>query len=174
MPTVAYVSVDINAGDLPSIAVVVDNTMSIMKFSKTADFIVPQPRRKAIWPSGEADAVDSGIDLTVHPYTWWIVLDGYAQIGVTFNPSHGNSYVVEICDGRQDTLIKISPTVAKELFTTFKSSMRTIKEHLRADDKSIFKPAETLLEYHVRSWGYRVHRSVADLPAHGPFPPQFR
>jgi hypothetical protein len=174
MPTVAYVSVDIAAGDVPSIAVVINDVMTIMKFTKTAEFIVPQPRRKAIWPTGEADAVASGIDLSVHPYTWWIVLDGYAQIGVTFKPAHGNSYVLEVCDGRQDTLVKISPAVAKELFTTFKASMRTIKEHLRVGAKGIFKPAETVLEYHVRSWIYREYRGLADLPARGPFPPEFK
>ena len=174
MPTVAYVSVDIAAGDLPSIAVVINDVMTIMKFSKTAEFIVPQPRRKAIWPTGEADAVASGIDLTAHPYTWWIVMDGYAQIGVTFKPAHDNSYVLEVCDGRQDTLVKISPVVAKELFNTFKAGIRAIKEHLRAGAKGIFKPAETVLEYHVRSWVYHERRRVAELPAHGPFPPQFK
>jgi DNA-binding beta-propeller fold protein YncE len=174
MPTDAYVSVDIAAGDVPSIAVVINDVMTIMKFSKNAEFIVPQPRRKAIWPTGEADAADSGIDLTVHPYTWWIVLDGYAQIGVTFKPAHGNSYVLEVCDGRQDTLVKIYPAVAKALFNTFKSGIRVIKEHLRTGAKSIFKPAETVLEYHVRSWVYREYRGIADLPAHGPFPPRFR
>lgn len=174
MPNVAYVSVDIAAGDLPSIAVVVNDVMSIMKFSKTAEFIVPQPRRKAIWPTGEADAVASGIDLSVHPYTWWSVLDGYAQIGVTFKPAHGDSYVLEVCDGRQATLVKISPAVAKELYTTFKASMRMIKESLRVGAKGIFKPAETVLEYHVRSWVYHERRHVAELPSHGPFPPRFR
>lgn len=174
MPTVAYVSVDIAAGDLPSIAVVINEVMSIMKFSKHAEFIVPQPRRKAIWPSGEADAIESGIDLSVHPYTWWIVMDGYAQIGVTFKPAHGDSYVLEVCDGRLSTLVKISPAVAKELFNTFKSSMRLIKESLRVGAKGIFKPAETVLEYHVRSWVYHERRRVAELPPHGPFPPRFR
>ena len=177
MPTVAYVSVDIAAGDIPSIAVVVDEVMTIMKFSKTAEFIMPQPRRKAIWPTGEADAIDSGIDLSVHPYTWWIVVDGYAQLGVTFKPAHGDSYVLEVCDGRQDTLIKISPAVAKELFNTLKASMRMIKDRLHpgSSSKSIFKPAETVLEYHVRSWVYNEERGrAAELPPRGPFPPRFR
>jgi hypothetical protein len=175
MPTnVAYVSVDIAAGDVPSIAVVVNDVMSIMKFTKSAAFIVPQPKRKAIWPTGEADAIASGIDLSVHPYTWWIVLDGYAQIGVTFKPAHGDSYVLEVCDGRLSTLVKITPAVAKELFNTFKASMRLIKDHLRPGAKSVFKPAETMLEYHVRSWVYREYRGVAELPPHGPFPPVFK
>ena len=174
MPT-AYVSVDIAAGDVPSIAVIVGDIMSIMKFTKTAEFIVPQPKRKAIWPSGEANAAESGIDLTVRPYTWWIVMDSYAQIGVTFQPAHGNSYVLEVGDGRLNTLTQISATVAKELFITLKSSMRNIKKHLRTGSEGIFKPSETMLEYHVRSWVYRETRDVADhLPAHGPFPPRFR
>jgi hypothetical protein len=33
----AYVSIDIMAGDVPSIAVVVDNVMSITKFTKNAE-----------------------------------------------------------------------------------------------------------------------------------------
>lgn len=171
----AYVSIDIAAGDVPSIATVVGDVMTIMKFTKTAEFIVPQPKRKAIWPSGEADAAESGIELTVRPYTWWIVMDGYTQIGVTFRPAHGNSYVLEVGDGRMNTLTQISPVVAKELFATLKSSMRNIKKYLRAGSEGIFKPSETVLEYHVRTWIYREERDVAEhLPAHGPFPPRFR
>ena len=171
----AYVSIDINAGDVPSIAVVIDDVMSIMKFTKTAEFIVPQPKRKAIWPTGEADAKESGIDLSVHPYTWWIVMDGYTQIGVTFKPAHGDSYVLEVGDGRLNTLTKISPTIAKELFTTLKTNMRALKKHLRAGSEGVFKPAETVLEYHIKSWIYREDRDVAaHLPARGPFPPKFR
>lgn len=167
----AYVSIDIMAGDVPSIAVVVDNVMSITKFTKNAEFILPQPKRKAIWLHGD----DDEMNLTVSPYTWWIVTDDYVQIGVTFNPTHGNSYVLEVSDGRLNTLIKISPTVAKELFTTLKSSMRMLKKHLRTGSSEIFKPAETLLEYHVNSWVYHEGRDVAEhLPAHGPFPPRFR
>lgn len=175
MPTTAYVSIDVNAGDVPSIAVIIDDVMSIMKFTKKAEFIVPLPKRKAIWPTGEADAEASGIDLVVHPYTWWIIMDGYAQIGVTFKPAHGNSYVLEVGDGRLNTITKISPAIAKELFSTLKTSMRMIKKLLRAGSEGVFKPAETVLEYHVRSWVYREDRDVAEhLPPHGPFPPKFR
>jgi hypothetical protein len=171
----AYVSVDITAGDVPSIAVVIDDVMSIMKFTKTAEFIVPQPKKKAIWLHGEAAADESGIDLKVHPYTWWIVMDGYAQICVTFQPAHGNSYVLEVGDGRLNTLTKISTAIAKELFTTLKTSMRNIKKHLRSGSPGIFKPAETMLEYHVSSWVYRETRDVSEhLPEFGPFPPKFR
>jgi hypothetical protein len=166
----AYVSVDITAGDVPSIAVVIDDVMSILKFTKTAEFIVPQPKKKAIWLHGE-----SGIDLKVHPYTWWIVMDGYAQIGVTFQPAHGDAYVLEVGDGRLNTLTKISTAVAKELFTTLKTSMRNVKRHLRSGSSGIFKPAETMLEYHVSSWVYRETRDVSEhLPEFGPFPPKFR
>ncbi len=102
-------------------------------------------------------------------------MDGYAQIGVTFKPAHGNSYVLEVGDGRLNTLTKISPAMAKELFTTLKTSMRALKKQLRAGSEGVFKPSETVLEYHVKSWVYREDRDVADhLPARGPFPPKFR
>jgi hypothetical protein len=170
----AYVSIDITAGDVPSVAVVVDDIMTIMKFTKNMELIVPQPKRKAIWFDGDAAAEESGIDLNVHPYTWWIVMDSYAQIGVTFKSAHGDSYVLEIGDGRMNTLATISPAVAKELFATLKTSMRNIKKNLKAGSKGIFKPSETMLEYHVNSWVYREDRGIDDLPAHGPFPPKFR
>ena len=171
----AILAIDLNSADIPSVVATVNGAMSITKFTKTAEFIVPQSKKKAIWPSGEADAAASGIDLTVRPYTWWIILDGFTQIGVTFKPAHGNSYVLEVTDGRVDSFMKITPAEAKELYDSLKSEMRAMNKHklLRAGSEGVFRPAETMLEYHVRSWIYREDRDPK-LPPHGQFPPKFR
>lgn len=170
----ARITVDVDAVDIPTIAVIVGKAMSFLKFTKGCEFIVPKPKKKAIWPDGEADAEDSGIDLNVHPWTWWIVADGYAQVGVTFEPSIGNSYVLEITDGRMDTALQITPDDAKNLFATLKESMKDMRANLRVGTEGIFKPADKMLEYHVKTWVYRHTDSAVRLPPHGPFPPRFR
>lgn len=172
MPT--YFSIDIAAGDVPSVGIGVGDHLSIIKFTKTCEFIVPQPGKKAIWPDGEKAAKESGIDLHVHPYTWWVVMDNFAQVGVTYKPAFGDSYIVEIGDGRTNLLLKITPAEAKEMFESLRKAMGNIKKYLHRGSAAIFKPAETVLEYHVRTWVYREDRTVGALPPHGPFPPKFR
>jgi hypothetical protein len=172
-PPPAIFGIDLYAADIPSLVVTVGNAMTILKFTKGCEFIVPKPKKRAIWPEGEAAAADSGIELTVRPYTWWVVADGYTQIGVSFKPAHGNSYVLEITDGRMDTFMRISPEAAKSLFSTLKEAMREIRRHLRSGSDGVFRPAETVLEYHVKTWVYR-HPHEVSLPPRGSFPPRFR
>jgi hypothetical protein len=169
MPTRAYVAIDITASDIPSFSVVIDDTLTILKFTKTAEFILPLPKRKAIWSLEEAH---SDIDLTVYPYTWWIVIDGFAQIGVTFQPAFGNSYALEIRDGRISSMTSISLAAAKQLFTSLKAMMHGIKSYLKVGSNAIFKPANNLLQYHIRSWVYREER-IIDMSPQGEFPPEF-
>lgn len=168
MPTRAYVAIDITASDIPSFSVVINDTLTILKFTKTAEFILPLPKRKAIWPFEDS----TGIDLTVYPYTWWIVIDEFAQIGVTFQPIHDHSYVLEIRDGRISSMTSISLAAAKQLFASLKAMMHGIKSYLKVGSNAIFKPADKLLQYHIRSWVYREER-VIDMSPQGEFPPEF-
>jgi hypothetical protein len=161
----AYIGIGLYAADIPSVSVTAGDAFMDLKFTKGCDFIVPQPKKKALWNDEE---------IAVEPWTWWIIADGYTQIGVTFEPSNDNSYVLRSTDGRIDTFTKITSNDAKHLFTSLKDNMKAMRSALRAGKNGLFKPAESMVEYHVKTWIYRHPSSKATLPPHGQFPPKFR
>lgn len=164
------IAIDLGSADYPSISASVNKTYTILSFVKTCDFILPTTAKNSIWPDGPADAADRGITLTMRPWVWWILLDDTSQLSVTYEPSHGNTYVFTMSSGILSNFMKITEDTARELFTSVKELIHILQKRLNKSVVGIFTPSDSVMKYHTRQWRYHESRDISPFPPRGQFP----
>ena len=160
------ISVSINpwGGDAPLLDIEVKGVMNFLNFKKL-EFFRPTHKR-AIWPSKFGSAKDSGIDVLVRPWSWWIILDDITEVSCTFHGASGADAIFSIFDGHvgTHTMIRLTNIEAENLYNAVHSAISSLHKYIKVGRKGILRPANKLIEYRVKSVILNVHDKSVPSP----------
>jgi len=165
-------SINIWGGDHPVLSVEVKGVSSYITFSNRLEFFRPTSTHATLPGFTLEDIENSGIDVGVRPWSWWIVLDNITELSCVFRggSDHGpGNGQFRIYDGNIGSCIEIMLT-EDEAELIYSKVSAAIGEHLQAGRKGILRPAYSTLEYPVKSYIF-VHTGE---PAISPSPHRSR
>ncbi len=142
------------AGDHPYLDLEVKGILTFMSIYKTLDYITPtgEPR---IWPNGPEAAKGDGIDLTVHPWEFWLLVDGgRGEISCSDHSCHGYRYEVYNAAHDTQTSIQVTADEAIQIKAAVDSMLAGHPPLFSSGQKGLYKPSHKVLAYPAKSLNF--------------------
>ena len=161
MPIVSRGEIWFSAGEYPYIDLEVKGLLSFVNFTKTLEYLRPTHKRY-LWPGGPAAAKADGMDLRVHPWEFWLVLDGgAAEISCMHSGSFGPEFRVWDSARGTNSTLRLTESEAAAVHAAVDKMIQRHRAHFRAGKKGIYKPAGRVNAYRVSSLIHTHHGPAA-------------
>jgi len=159
-PTVTRSTVWLTASDQPYIDLEIKGFQFFVPFDKTLRFYRPTATR-AIYPDGEKQAKEDGMDLRVPRTTWWIEtdynLETACQLSCSWSACFG--FQVKYHNSRTDTQIsfKVNQKESRDIFNAIERMMLELAAAapLVTEDVVILRPYHSYIMYRAKALLYK-------------------
>jgi hypothetical protein len=150
------------AGDNPYIDLEVKGVLSFMSIYESLDYITPtgEPR---LWPGVPEAAKEDGIDLAVHPWEFWLLVDGdRTEISCSDHGCNGIRYEIYNAWHDSQTSIQITESEAVQIKAAVDSMLAEHPTLFSPGQTGFYKPSHKVLAYPAES--RRFTRNPEDGP----------
>ena len=162
MTIVTRSTVWLYAGAQPYIDLEIKGVTFFIPFDKTLRFYRPTAF-KAIYPEGEKQAAEDGMDLRVPKTTWWIETDMNLETACEISCSWSKLFGFQVCyhNSRTDTqiLLKVTHQEAKEILQAVELMILQMAGDadtaITHEDVVLLKPFHNTLSYRAKAITYR-------------------
>jgi hypothetical protein len=134
-----------------------------MSIYESLDYITPTGE-PCLWPGGPEAAKEDGIDLAVHPWEFWLLVDGgRAEISCSDHSCHGIRYQIYNAAHDNQTSIQVSATEAEQIKAAVDSMLAEHPNLFSPGQAGLYKPSHKVLAYPAKSVRFTHKPEVPSL-----------